>query len=271
MHALIVLLSMIAFPPVQEDVEPKPERSKFEMKQLREFINFGLSVTQSRGSLRKLGEPTRTVHGRVVDHEGNPIVGAIVSFSTEIGYSFNQYDENFDMTDAQGRFVVEGDYTRERIVVWRDQARAMHEYVDDENDIVIRWPKPAKCSVTIDDALLSDDSFGENVLWLTTTHYAVGMSTLNQSIDIETEGPTVIENLLPGEYSVRMKRRLVLKGEPAEARGFSIEVARFTVKPGQHAHVHAGFRGNRSISGKYVAPVPKPVSYTHLRAHETLR
>lgn len=254
MKQILVVFLLLSQPALGQNVDPKLSRSEFDMKELREFINFGLSVTQARGSLRKLGEPTRTVRGRVVDHDGKPIVGVPVSFSSDIGYSFYSYDENFDITDEQGRFVLEGDFTRTRIIVWRGKQNAWHVFPDRaEENVEIRWPRPAKCSVTFNRSLLEDESLS-NKVWLTTTHYAVGMSTLNRSIEISSDGPTQIDGLVPGEYSLQMERTVVLKGEPAEAKTFRVEVARFEAEAGDEKAVRASYAGRRFVSGKLELP-----------------
>ncbi|MFK7820127.1 MAG: HEAT repeat domain-containing protein [Planctomycetaceae bacterium] len=249
MIRILVVLPLLSLSAFGQAFEPKPSRSSFDMKRLREFINSGLSTPKSRGSLRKLGEPTRTIHGRLLDHDGKPIVGTAVSFSAEIGYSFHSYDENFDITDDNGRFVVEGDYTRERIAVWRGQHSALNQYVDHKTKTIeIRWPKPATCSLTFDRSLAEDESFGQKI-WLASTRYVVGMSTPQRPFERSEEGPTILDNLLPGEYSVLAERTLTLNTEPAETKTFRVEVAKFNVSAGDEISVVAKPVGNRSLSG----------------------
>lgn len=243
----VICLLFVVTPLAAQDLEPKPARSEFEMKQLRDFVNHALSTARARGSLRKLGEPTRTVHGRLIDHEGKPIAGAQVSFSTDIGYSFHSYDENFDITDEQGRFLVEGDFTRHRIVIWRGKGQMWQTYINrDQKEIEITWPRPARCSVTLDDSLRSDKSLA-NTLGLSTTQYAVGMAALRRSVAIEDNGPTVINDLLPGEYSVLMHKTVLREGETRQRH---IEVGRFQVRAGESIEVHAGPNGSRRLTGK---------------------
>ena len=104
-------------------VTPKAERSQFDMEEVRRFISRTLSRPASEGSLRVWGTQTRKVHGRVVDHDGQPVAGAHVAFVEPIGFSRQCYDENFDKTDDQGRFLVEGGLLKSRLVVQRSDTQ----------------------------------------------------------------------------------------------------------------------------------------------------
>ena len=63
----------------------KMTRSDFPMKDLHNFITFDLSRPVSRGSIEQVGGSIRTLHGKLVDHQGDPIVGkTMVSWLSKI-------------------------------------------------------------------------------------------------------------------------------------------------------------------------------------------
>ena len=251
MRTAAYLLCLMAIPALAaDDVEPKPSRSQFDIKLLRNFVSTDLGTPYSQGSLRKLGEPTRVVHGRVVDHTGQPIANAQVSFSTHIGYFSKCYDEHFDITDELGRFLVEGDMTLNRIVVRRDEGQLWQVQVAADQKVVdVEWPIPAGCTITVDDSILKDTAFGSQ-LSVQTTSYWVGMSSLQRRTTVGEDGQVVLKDLLPAEYSVVMQKSVALGPDGENAKSTPVEVARFTVKAGENAVVSTAVAGKRSLSGQ---------------------
>lgn len=257
--ALPIVLSLVAAPAIlpAQDFTPKPARSEFDMKELRSFISRDLGTPYSYGSLRKAGGETRAIHGIVVDHNGAPIASAQVALCRDIGYDHRSFDENYDVTDAEGRFVVEGDLTRSRVVVRRPDGSTWHQTTaPGQNRIEIRWPKPAAVSVSLDKSVGSLIS-GTAVV-LVSKHYWVGMSPLRRETDIGSESQAVFERVPPGEYAVLVGRQPEL-AKPSTAPPIPrrlIAVARVRVDPGERKSVTAVSSGNRTISGKFDTSEP---------------
>ena len=183
----------------------KMTRSDFPMKDLHNFITFDLSRPVSRGSIEQVGGSIRTLHGKLVDHQGDPIVNAIVVLVERIGYSDNLYDENFDRTDDQGRFVVRGHDDRVALVfkkgkklTWRVSIPPFDRDRLDPEFQLVQWPAPSSCRIKPD----ADFVFNESQEFeLVTAEYWAGMSPLTFNANLEN-GIVVFENLLPTKYSV---------------------------------------------------------------------
>ena len=187
-----------------QKIELKKRRSEFSMKELHDFITDDLSRPTSRGSIKQVGGSIRTIHGRLVDHQGNPIVDAVVVFVERIGYGFMLYDENFDRTDKEGRFVVQGHEDREALVfkrdkmTWRvgvpsfDRKALKPEYQS------VQWPVPSTCRIKPAKEFIhkQDQKFE-----LTTTEMWAGMTPLKLKTKLKN-GVASFENVPPASYSV---------------------------------------------------------------------
>jgi HEAT repeat protein len=183
----------------------KPTRSNFPMEDLHEFISLDLSRPVSRGSIEQAGGSIRTLHGRLVDHQENPIVDAVVVLVERIGYHDKLYDENFDRTDDQGRFLVQGHedlvslvFQKGKKLTWRVSIPPFdRERLDPEFQLV-KWPAPSKCRLRPDETFNAKEN---QEFVLATTEYWTGMSPLTLKANLEN-GVVVFEDLLPSKYAV---------------------------------------------------------------------
>ncbi len=243
---------------------PKQSRSDFDMQEVRDFISRTLSRTGSEGSLQVWGMQTRTVRGRVVDHTGQPISGAYVAFVEPIGFSRRCYDENFDKTDEQGRFLVQGDLRRSRIVVQRSRSQIWSAQIDAKADnIEIVWPQPATVRITIDPELVEQEV---PLVRLTSARHWAGMSMLSVQHELDEENSVEITDQLPGEFTVAVQRSIKV-GKHSESR--FVEVGSFRAEPGQELVVNCRSAGNRRVSGKCPAALKGPaiLRVARIRTH----
>jgi hypothetical protein len=176
----------------------KTGRSQFAMREFNDFISNELSRPKSAGSLKSFGFETDVVRGRVIDHEGMPIVGALMAAVEDIGYSGKCYDENFDITDAEGRFFLVADAERTRVVVKRGETALWSVQRGGRNEILIQWPAPASLKLTVAPALVQR----QRQLVLSSTHYWAGMSVLRRVVDLDVNFQAEVKDLLPGNYYV---------------------------------------------------------------------
>lgn len=226
-------------------VTPKAKRSQFDMEEVRRFISRTLSRTASEGSLRIWGIQTRKVRGRVVDHDGQPIAGAHVAFVEPIGFSRQCYDENFDKTDDQGRFLVEGGLLKSRLVVRRSDRQIWATQITGKDDNVeIVWPQPAAVHISVDADLLQQDA---PIVRVTSARYRGGMSTLTEQYELDEKNSFEITDQLPGDFTISVQRTIKL-GEHSESR--YVEVGSFHAEPGADLAVRCRPTGNRRVSGK---------------------
>ena len=222
---------------------PKSQRSQFDLLEVREFISQTLSRTESEGSHHLWGMQTRTVRGRVVDHTGQPVVGAYVAFVEPAGFGRNCYDENFDKTDEAGRFLVEGDFLKSRLVVSRGRRQVWSTDVERTADSVdVVWPQPGSVRVTVDAKLLPQDT---PLIQITAIRYRGGATHIqyppdeNHSIEVNDQ--------MPGEFTVAVQRT-IKTGNHSETR--FVEVGTFQSEPGANLAVNRQASGQRRVSGK---------------------
>ena len=141
---LLIFTALLPSVARSQETELKRARTPFDMGIMSDFISFDLSATQPRTSIKAEGGPTRTIHGTLLDHNGEPVAGAFVAFTSRIGYGDRNYFENFDVTDARGRFVVEAHEERERLVFHRGAGLVWPvQLEDDDSQLTVRWPAPA--------------------------------------------------------------------------------------------------------------------------------
>ncbi|MAG93678.1 MAG: hypothetical protein CMJ48_08010, partial [Planctomycetaceae bacterium] len=199
---------------------------------------------RSRGTFANFGFETRTVRGRVVDHEGKPVVGALVAFAERIGYSGECFDENFDKTDEMGRFLVEGDLERTRVVVRRSATAIWNVNLKPEQEFVaITWPKPATCHITVDPSLCNPN----DDLTITTTRYCAGMSVIRVKARIDADRRATVANLIPGDYFIAANKSITI-GDADETT--PVEIGHFSIEPGEEKRVSCVQGGQRRVVGK---------------------
>lgn len=122
--ALVFCMALVAraeqnSDPAQSNVVPlKPAQSPAGLHDFDRFASFDLSIARPDQSPSLRGHDVRAVHGQVVDHLGQPIVGAQVTITQANGAAPGGL-ETYDRTDDLGRFLVYGDLFRTRIVVRR--------------------------------------------------------------------------------------------------------------------------------------------------------
>lgn len=237
-------------------VAPKAERSQFDMREVKDFISHTLQLPQSEGSLHVWGMQTRTVSGRLVDHTGQPIEGAFVAFLEPQGFSHNCYDENFDQTDEHGRFLVEGDLLRSRIVVRRGRTQHLAVNVADDADSVdVVWPEPATVRLTIGPEFLGAE---DRAVCVRPTRQT-GLSSLFVPLELDEKNSIAITDQLPGEFAV-CTLRSIRAGKHFESR--YVEVGTFEVEAGEKLSMDYHAVGKRRVSGKCPAALMGPTILT---------
>jgi len=214
---------------VGDEIERKLARSEFDMKEFRNFISHDLSRPMSVGSLALRGITTRTVHGQVLDHEGNPIIGALVAIAEPIGYSHQCYDENFDKTDELGRFLVEGHQSRSRLAIRRGPGQIWRfNLKPDKRNVEIEWPKLATCKVTVNPKLCKPGA----AITITTTKYWAGMSIMRYETRLDQNHQATVNNMIPGEYFISSSKTIAV-GDEKEEKSWPVDIGQFTIDAGE--------------------------------------
>jgi hypothetical protein len=234
----------------------KAERSQFDMREVKDFISHTLMLSQPEGSLHVWGMQTRTVSGRLVDHAGQPIEGAYVAFVEPQGFSHNCYNENFDRTDEEGRFLVEGDLLRSRIVVRRGRTQHLAVNVADNADSVdVVWPEPATVRLTVDPEFLGPE---DRAVCVRPTRQT-GLSSLFVPLELDEKNSIEITDQLPGEFAV-CTLRSIRAGKRSVSR--YVEVGTFEVAAGEKLSMDYHTVGKRRVSGKCPAALKGPAILT---------
>ncbi len=232
-----------------QDAPLKPARSDFDLREFSDFINFDLSVPRPRGPLQREGRLIRTLVGQVVDHAGAPIVGAQVVFTEPIGQGTEDFDENYDKTDELGRFFVEGDELRERLVVRRGDGLVWNVPVaTDDRVLRVQWPAPGRVTIVIDPELLPPGS----EIGIVSVEYWAGMSPLRRKATTDASGAAIVDDLLPGTFRVVANRPLVTDegGREYAAREFG----QFTIAAGQQQELRFAPEAMIPVVGKTETP-----------------
>lgn len=241
----------------ETDVAPKAERSQLDLSDVREFLSQVLHRTELEGSVRVWGMQTRTVRGRVVDHTGQPIVGAIVAFVESAGFSNRLYDENFDRTDEQGRFLVESDLYKSQVVVWRGGAQVWSADVPATSDFVdVVWPQPATVRITVDEELLEPNA---RAITVASAEYWCEHSQLSADYQLDENRSVEITNQIPGDFVVEVHRSARFKTYSTTT---AVEVGSFHAAPGEKIEVECRPSGNRRLSGKLPRQLNRQVTLT---------
>lgn len=198
----------------------KQARTPFDPELISRFVSWDLASSTPQTSIKAEGGPTTTVRGTLVDHNGEPIGGAFVAYATRIGYGGRNYIENFDVTDARGRFIVEAIDERERLVFCRGEGLVWPVNLEDpDQPVTVRWPEPASLKIEIDPVMCPADC----ELSLATTHYWAGMSA-NNVRGQATGHSAEFANLVPATYNLfaflnNDRRKQFLIGQVVVAEG----------------------------------------------------
>lgn len=238
---------------LNSEVEPerKAARTQVAGRELSNFVSHELSRPASRGTLINTVGDFRTVHGRVLDHDGKPVVGALVAICERIGYSNQCYDENFDATDELGRFVVQAGIDKNRLVIrrsptaiWKYALKPLQDYA------LVHWPAPASCEITVDESLGSPG----DTLTITTAKYWAGMSVLRYRAVLDENRKASVIDLMPTHYVITNNKKL----KHVEST-IAIEIGRLSVKPGESVNVSCQESGQRGLKGRVTLPL-KPLT-----------
>lgn len=255
---LLIAFVFVAFESSADEgpgAEParKSARTAIGGRELAKFVSHELSRPSSRGSLVDVVGDFRTVHGRVLDHDGKPVTGALVAICERIGYSNQCYDENFDMTDDLGRFVVQAAVDKNRLVIrrgptaiWRFALQPTQDYA------VVQWPAPSSCKITVDKSLGAPG----DTLTIATSRYWAGMSVMRYGAVLDQDRSATVSDLIPTSYFIT-NHKTAKVGENEES--VPVEIGSFSVKPGETANVKCVHVGQRGLKGRVTAPV-KPLS-----------
>lgn len=195
----------------------KPKRSVADIERFQEFVKGQLRGEYTDLPLpRDLG-PTRKIYGHLVDHNGLPMPGAMVFF-VKLGNASRVYEDMFDETDENGRFVVEADDHSSRLAVCSagPNSKVQSYPVPEGHDYVeARWPELASCRIRLDESICDSDSMV----------HVRGEGKPKTGPDVEFTG------LLPGEHCVSVES---WKNENAAFRSYSSLVGTFDLQPGEH-------------------------------------
>jgi len=224
------------------------------MRAFSPFLTFELTRPKSAGSFEELGLETRTVTGRVLDSEGQPIVGVFVALLEEIGFSQDCYDENFDVTDSLGRFFVQAELDHTRIVARRTDKSTWQASVAGRDSVDVHWPAVSSIQLSVDPKLTA----GETALSLRSTGYWVGMTALRRTFDLDAKHTATLENVLPGEYYVMAKKHV----DGAEKE---VEIAKIVVEEGREHQVRLEGKG-QVITGR-LSEMPPAIRIERLKRH----
>lgn len=196
-----------------DDVPLKATRSEFDLRDFRDFINHDLSVPQPGGKMPTGDRTIRVIQGRVVDREGQPIAGAQIAFAEAVGRHNLDYDECYDLTDELGRFVVQGDGERTRIVVRRGAGQVWNVPIEAKQTFVLAmWPAPSRVRVAIAPELSAPGA----KITLASKKYWAGMGPLRVEAVLGDDGTAKFENVLPGDFRVYTRQPLVRESVGSE-------------------------------------------------------
>ena len=189
-----------------DNVPSKQARSQFDLREFDDFINFDLSVPRPRGPLQIEDRSIRTVHGQVLDHFGQPVVGAQVALAEEIGKHNEDFNENYDKTDESGRFLVQGNSSRCRVVVRRAKGKLLNiPLTAEQGDVRVVWPAPRRVRLVVDAARCWPDTS----IFLSSTEYWAGMEPLRMKATIDAHGVAILDDVPMGTFRVYVVRPLV--------------------------------------------------------------
>lgn len=226
----------------EPDVDPKPARSDFDLSEFDRLVNHELSVTRSEGPLVLEGKEIRTVQGQLVDHDGEPIAGAQIALMRRIGYGMYSYDQNFDKTDSLGRFILQGDPGKDRIVVRIDAERSWNAYLDrGQTEIRIEAPAPSEVVIAVDSSLAEP---GTEML-IYSDQYWIGMSALRMTRTLDANG-TITLDALPGTFRVAAEKTIEVHGKQQSSM---VDLGRFAIGSGESKRVEIAPGADRIVEG----------------------
>ncbi|MEZ6124206.1 MAG: M56 family metallopeptidase [Planctomycetaceae bacterium] len=141
--------------------DPHVRRDPFQLLHFREKFNQPYFTTPPEDSLDVLGFPSRPIEGRLVNSDGKPISGMPVAVqpkygsgrlmaSVQIHVSDQAVDENFDVTDEEGRFRVEATMEHPVLVFFSTAGlyRLTEPTVKDQAQDY-QWPEPVSLSWSV--------------------------------------------------------------------------------------------------------------------------
>lgn len=234
------------------DESPIPtgkKKADFDLSQYKGFIDFQLSRPKPECRMAEMGIPGRRVEGQLVDHDGNPMEDVAVAIVEPIGYSGHCYYDNFDTTDAQGRFVVDGSVAKNRLVFHKSNGRTWKVTLDPKQEqIQFSWPQAAKVTVRVPKEIATQS------VRIQTKRYWAAMSVQRHAAELDENGSAVIE-VIPGEYYVTAEKTIKVGGTE---KTLAIEIARFVTAEGEKKVVDCGEGDATVIHGKYTVE-PNPI------------
>jgi hypothetical protein len=250
-----------------EEVPPgdpplKAVRSTFDIREFQSLFNDVLLVPHPRGSLPRVSLRTRTLHGRVVDHEGRPIVDVQVGLANPTdGHYGSDALENFDMTDELGRFLVQDNDGRRRLVVVREPRHVWNATLaGDETYLDVEWPKPGRVRIVVGPALVPPSA--KVMLRARRTRDGV-VRLVRDAVALDGDGAATFENLPPNAYRAYTMRRLP-RGEDRKPAYVERELGRFMIEPGDDREerfdvaARIPVRGNVGPDDEYVEVAYQP-------------
>lgn len=224
-----ILLSLCASG--DEKTAQQKVRLDFDIGRYQELINRDIGIPKPGCTLAQMGIPARSVEGRVIGHDGKPIIGAAVALVEPVGYSSHCYYDNFATTDDEGRFRVAGSVRKSRIVIRRtDEWVLVAPLQPDQKTVVIDWPEPATVSLTFPQDLAPPGA----AITIRTRRYHAGMSAWYRNTTVAEEGATIFRALVPGDYVVTTSEAISF-GDSKIAR--NVEIGSFSVRAGEAINV----------------------------------
>lgn len=220
------------------------EKLAFNLKTFKPFIDFDLSRPKPTCSMRDMGIPGRRAEGQLVDDQGKPLQGVAVALVEPIGYSSHCYHDNFDITDDQGRFLVDGSVAKTRLVFRNPKGRIWKVNLRPGEELVrVAWPAAATVTLQVP----ADVAEVGQSLSIQTRRYWSGMAVMRQSAEVNADGVALFEGVIPGEYYVTATKEIEVAGKQQSRL---VEVAQFTVEAGAKKRV-ACKGGDSVLTGHY--------------------
>jgi hypothetical protein len=226
------------------------KRADFDLQQYKKFIDFDLSRPKPACAMTDMGIPGRSVEGQLVDHRGSPIAEVAVAIVEPIGYSGHCYYENFDTTDDQGRFEVEGSVAKTRLIFRKPSGRIWKVNVAaNQRPIRVTWPEPATVTVQVSPETAG---VGDSVS-IQTRRYWAGMAVMRESAEINETGSAVFDDVIPGDYFVTMLKTIEVVGKQ---KSRTVEIGALSVAAGDQLIVQCEREGTVMRGAYRIKPSP---------------
>jgi hypothetical protein len=179
------------------------------LRSFPDFATYELRISSPVAHVRDLGPPIRTVSGRLTDRSGHAISNAVVAFvqtavDRQSWVGNGSYIENFDVTDGDGQFKVEGFAGNTDVgfpgntdlVFFRGRQRVWVAGVGDGPDVQeFQWPDTAILKWQVPESVARPNQV------VSIRRRKALVHNFKPVIPVTVDSDNVVQaNLLPGEY-----------------------------------------------------------------------